>query len=247
MPDNGLMRFAAALMLVAGWPVSAQFLTHLSPETEQAFAQYTSAAEAAMDWTPRYSPKPGEVIIASVPKNGTVGMKDGLIHDWVAATIAPNTTVEKVLGVLQDYNDYKKTYAPDVTESRLLARTGNMFEVYLRLMRKSPLTAIFNTEYAVEYKPVGNGRWIKISHSTKVAEIDDEHERPVGTGNGYLWKLNAYWVIEQRPEGVYLECRSISLSRDIPAGLGWMIRPFVSGMPKGALRNTLEATVRGLR
>jgi hypothetical protein len=246
MPDNGHMRLAA-LILAACVPLSAQFLTHLSPETEQAFAQYSSAAEAAMDWTAHFSPKPGEVVIAPVGKSADIAVKDGMIHDWAAAAIASGATVEKVLNLLQDYNDYKKVYAPDVTESRLLARNGNLFEVYLRLMRKHPLTATFNTEYKVEYKPLSSGRWAKISHSTKVVELDGDRERPAGTGNGYLWNLDAYWLIEQRPEGVYLECRSISLSRDIPTGLGWMIRPFVSGLPKDALRNTMEATIRGLQ
>jgi len=246
MPDNSQMRLAT-LIVAACVPLSAQFLTHLSPATEQAFAQYTSAAEAAMDWTPRLSPKPGEVVIASVPKDGAVSVKDGLVHDWVAAIVAPGATVEKVLSLLQDYNDYKKIYAPDVSDSRLLARDGNMFHVYLRLMKKAPLTVIFNSEYAVEYRPLSGGRWAMISRSRKMAEMDGDSERPAGTGHGYLWKLNAYWLIEPRPEGVYLECRSISLSRDIPTGLGWAIRPFVTGMPKEALRNTMEATVRGLR
>ena len=200
-----------------------------------------------MDWTPRLSPKAGEVLIAAVPKNAPLSVKEGLVHDWVAATIAPAATADRVLSLLQDYNGYKKIYAPDVTDSRLLARDGDVFEVYLRLMKKSPLTVVFNSEYRVEYRPLSDGRWALISRSRKIAELDGDHERPAATGNGYLWKTNAYWLIEQRPEGVYLECRSISLSRDIPAGLGWMIRPFVSGMPKGALRNTLEATVRGLR
>ena len=55
---------------------------------------------------------------------------------------------------------------------------------------------------------------------------------PPGTGHGFLWRMNAYWLIEPRPEGVYLECRSLSLSRSIPAGLGWLIEPFVTSVPK---------------
>jgi hypothetical protein len=58
--------------------------------------------------------------------------------------------------------------------------------------------------------------------------------------------LNAYWLLEQRPEGVYLECRSISLSRDIPAGLGWAIRPMMTTVPRKSLHDTLEATARAV-
>jgi hypothetical protein len=45
---------------------------------------------------------------------------------------------------------------------------------------------------------------------------------------------------------VYLECRSISLSRGIPAVLDVIIRPMVTSVPRESLRNTLEATVRAL-
>jgi hypothetical protein len=59
--------------------------------------------------------------------------------------------------------------------------------------------------------------------------------------------LNAYWLIEPRPGGVYLECRTISLSRNIPTGLGWIIRPMVSSLPRESLTATLEATVRAVK
>jgi len=47
--------------------------------------------------------------------------------------------------------------------------------------------------------------------------------------------------------GVYLECRTISLSRNIPTGLGWIIRPMVSSLPRESLTATLESTVRALK
>jgi hypothetical protein len=43
-----------------------------------------------------------------------------------------------------------------------------------------------------------------------------------------------------------MECRAISLTRDVPLGLGWMIEPIIQGLPKESLINTLEATRRGL-
>jgi hypothetical protein len=41
---------------------------------------------------------------------------------------------------------------------------------------------------------------------------------------------------------VYVQSEVVSLSRDIPAGLGWMIGPFVTAVPKESLTFTLEAT-----
>jgi len=76
---------------------------------------------------------------------------------------------------------------------------------------------------------------------------DDGKELAAGTGFGFLWRLNAYWLLEPRPDGVYLECRSISLSRDIPAGLGWIIKPMVSSVPRDSLTSSLEAIRKALK
>jgi hypothetical protein len=45
---------------------------------------------------------------------------------------------------------------------------------------------------------------------------------------------------------VYVECRAISLTRDIPIGLGWVIEPIIRKLPKESLINTLRATRDGL-
>ena len=40
--------------------------------------------------------------------------------------------------------------------------------------------------------------------------------------------------------------RTISLTRDLPPGLGWMLRPMVSTLPRESLQKTLEATLRAV-
>ena len=42
--------------------------------------------------------------------------------------------------------------------------------------------------------------------------------------------------------GVYVQSEVVSLTRDIPAGLGWLIGPFVTSIPKESLAFTMEAT-----
>jgi len=58
--------------------------------------------------------------------------------------------------------------------------------------------------------------------------------------------LNSYWLIEPREGGVYLECRSISLSRDIPVVFEWIIKPMVTSVPRDSLRGLMKATAREL-
>lgn len=39
-----------------------------------------------------------------------------------------------------------------------------------------------------------------------------------------------------------MECQAVSLSRDIPWGLDWLIGPIVNDLPRESLANTLLAT-----
>jgi hypothetical protein len=45
---------------------------------------------------------------------------------------------------------------------------------------------------------------------------------------------------------VWVQCESVTLTRDIPFGLGWIVRPFVTDIPKESLTFTLETTRRAL-
>ena len=236
--------FALALAL----PAAAQINIQLSQESAQAFDDYVKTAESKMDWRGHLrAEKPGDLTLTAGGSLSTVEIKDALIHDWAAATFAPGATVEKALSVLQSYDGYKNIYAPQVTDSKLLDRKGNKFRVYLRLNKsKGVISAVLDSEYDVEFRALDGGRWSKLSRSTKINEIQFGKAQPDGTGLGFLWRLNAYWVIEPRPGGVYLECRSISMSRDIPPGLGWMIKPMVTTLPKESLRDTMLATARAV-
>jgi len=57
-----------------------------------------------------------------------------------------------------------------------------------------------------------------------------------------MWRMETWWRVEERDGSVYVQSEVASLTRDIPAGLGWMIKPFVMGIPKESLTFTLEAT-----
>jgi len=246
-----MVRVSLFLGLVLALPagLSAQMSTKLSPATAQAFEEYRKTAEAKFDWRARYSNiKPGEVRVDAARDDGSINVKDGIVHDWVGATLVPGATVSDALAVLQDYSSYKKLYAPQVIDSKILSRDREQFRVYLQIMKKKVMTVVLNGEFDIAYRDLGGNRWNMVSRSTRVAEIDQDQNRelPVGTGRGFLWRLNAYWLIEPRPEGVYLECRSVSLSRDVPFGLGFMLGSFVTSVPPESLRDTMDATTRAL-
>ena len=92
------------------------------------------------------------------------------------------------------------------------------------------------------------GRMSVRSISTRIAEVrqadgPEPREAPVGDDEGFLWRLNSYWTLEERNGGAYVQCESVSLSRGIPVGLGWLIDPFDTTVPKDSHDDT-HATMR---
>jgi len=235
--------------LVTAAVLPAQITIHLSPATVEAYEKYVAAAEVKMDGNIQTSANSNGNVdlkaIAGSPSNVT----DGMIHDWVGGVLIKGASVDKALRMFQDYQNYKKVFAPDVVDSKELGHEGDRWRSMLRINHRQGLISVtFDTEYAIQYQQLGGGRWTIRSHSTKINELDgDGKPLPDGTGQGMLWRMNSYWLIEPRPEGAYLECRAISLSRDIPTGLGWIVRPIVSTLPRDSLRSTIEEARNALR
>jgi len=64
---------------------------------------------------------------------------------------------------------------------------------------------------------------------------NNEREKTPGDDDGFMWRMETWWRVEERDGSVYVQSEVASLTRDIPAGLGWMIKPFVMGIPKESL------------
>jgi hypothetical protein len=153
--------------------------------------------------------------------------------------------------VIQDYDNHKNIYKPDVIDSKLIRRDGNDFQIYLRLLKKKIITVVLDTEHEVHYRSVDRTRWLCRSYTTRIAEVNNpgtpgERIMDPDTGYGFLWRLCSYWRFEERDAGVVVECRAISLTRDVPFGLGWAIEPIIQKLPKESLIHTLDATRQAL-
>ena len=161
-------------------------------------------------------------------------------------------TVEETLALVQDYDNHKNIYKPEVLDSKLISHDGNDFQIFLRLLKKKIITVVLDTDHDVHYLPVDSKRWFCRSYTTRIAEVEDpgtpkEKVLPPDTGYGFLWRLYSYWRFQERDGGVYVECRAISLTRDIPLGLGWIIEPIIRKLPRESLINTLKATRDALK
>ncbi len=127
------------------------------------------------------------------------------------------------------------------------SRDGDHFRVFLRFRRHKVITVVLNTEHDVQYYHDSPEGAHSRSSAVRIAEVENagknaEREKTPGDDGGFLWRMETWWRMEERDGGVYLQSEVASLTRNIPAGLGWLIGPFVTSIPKESLTFTLEAT-----
>ena len=175
----------------------------------------------------------------------------GMIHHWVGVAFVPGAKLQDVLGVLQDYDHQAQVYAPDVERSKIESHDGDHFVVFLRFRRHKVITVVLNTRHDVRYFRDSETREHSRSSAVRIAEVEnagknDEREKPPGDDGGFLWRMETWWRMEERDGGVYVQSEVVSLTRDIPTGLGWLIGPFVTSIPKETLTFTLQATRRAV-
>jgi hypothetical protein len=221
----------------------------LTPEATSAFDRYLEQAEGSMNSAPIRDPKlrGGEPRIEAVDAAHAVNTPGAMIQDWVGTMFIPGATLAQVQGVLRDYASYKSYYRPKVIESQQLAHAGDEYDVLLRLYEKHLLTIVLNSTYHIRYEMPDSNRLIVTSRSTRIGEVKDPgksytEEVAPGSDSGFLWRLNSYWRFEAGDGGVYARCEAISLSRDVPPGLGWMLKGFLDSFPKESMVNTLRGT-----
>jgi hypothetical protein len=182
---------------------------------------------------------------------GNSDVPGGMIHDWQGLIFIPGVKIDDVLKILQDYDRHATYYAPDVAEARIESREGNQFRIFLRFHRKKIVTVVLNTEHAVTYYRDSPFRAHSRSSAVRIAQVEDpggpnEKEKAPGEDDGFLWRMETWWRLEERDGGVYVQNQVVSLTRDIPTGLAWLIEPFINNIPKETLEFTLEATRRAV-
>jgi hypothetical protein len=176
-----------------------------------------------------------------------VDVPDGMVHHWVGMVFIPGANLAQVLAVAKDYDHRAELYKPEIIAAHIIDHQGDDFKIFMRLYQKRFTTVAFNTEYSVHWGRVDDTKLYSHSISTRVAQVEnpenpDGAEIAVGHGNGYLWRLNTYWRFEEKDGGVYVQCEALSLTRDIPYGLAWLIKPLVTKIPKQSLDRALGRT-----
>jgi hypothetical protein len=185
-------------------------------------------------------------LVTRDPSGSSISVPDGMIHHWLATVFIPHASLANVVSVVQDY-DHKQDIYPEVVKSHLISRDGEHFKAMMRFREHHIITVTLDTEHDIVYTEVDPTRWYSRSYSTRVSQVEnagkaDEHDLPDGAGDGFIWRIDSYWRFAQQDGGTYLEVEAISLSRSIPTGVGWMVKPFVTSVPRESLHDTLICT-----
>jgi hypothetical protein len=192
--------------------------------------------------------KRGQVVIDKLEtreNSASIDVPKGIIHHWIGVAFVPGASVDRVLAVVQDYDHHSQLFAPTVVRSELRSRDGDTFRFHLRFFMKRIISVTLNTEHEARFfRPAPDRAYSQIV-STHIAEVEragtpNETEKPVGTGGGFMWRFNTYWRFLERDGGTYVQCESLTLSRDIPFALRWIVGPFVTSIPRESLTGTLD-------
>jgi hypothetical protein len=260
-----MRRVVVVVVMVLG-SAAGLAAAHLCPESVAGWNRYVSATEAriarelrsprgflALDFAPesaaaRRAVLAGEIVVESMETTGAGGapldVESAMVHHWRGAILIPRMTVSRLVAELQQ--GAPPARQEELLESRVLERKPDWMRVSLKLQRRKFVTVVYNTEHVMMFSRVDDARATSISTATKIAEVADvntpqEHELPAGDDRGFLWRLNTYWRYQQVGSGVVAECESITLSRDIPAVVKFVVRPLVERAARESMTRTLVA------
>ena len=168
--------------------------SELKPRTVKAFEHYEELTEArirselstpgeflAIDSLPEEQKKAeieriksGQVyvrMLGTKENDKKVEIPDGLVHHWLAIGFIPKARLEQVLQVTQDYAHHANFFKPDVQRSELLSRDGDHFHVYFRFYRKAIVTAVYNTQFDIDFTQSDAAHEYSFARAVRIAEV----------------------------------------------------------------------------
>jgi len=194
----------------------------------------------------------GELIVEQIPPSIGADLSGALLHHWRGSAFVPGATTADFERLMKDFNTYPKHFSPQVLQAKAIIQQDDHMQAWMRVRQKHVMTVVMDTTYDVTFGRLDAHHGYNISRSTQISEIGSpgtrsEHVLSRSEEHGFLWRQNTYWSYEERYGGLYIQVESVSLSRAIPTGLGWMLRPYVESVPRESLQFTLQSTCNALR
>jgi len=194
----------------------------------------------------------GELIIERLTPSTGADFSGALLHHWRGTAFAPGAKAGDFERLMRDFNSYRQHFSPQVLQAKGFWQGEDRAQVWMRVRQRHVITVVMDTTYDITFGQLDAQHGFCISRSTRIAEIDSastiaERALSASEEHGFLWRLNTYWSYEERSGGLYLQIEAVSLTRSIPRGLGWAIRPYVESIPRESLEFTLRSECSALR
>ncbi len=195
----------------------------------------------------------GELIVEHLTKSPGKELPGALEHGWRGTAFVAGAKAADFERIMQDFDTYPRVFAPQVQKTTVLGRpSADRFAIEMRVRQKHVITVVMDSRYDVSFGRLDERDGYSFSRSTKFAEIADagtpqEHALSAHDEHGFLWRLNSYWSYQERDGGLYMQIESVSLTRSIPTGLGWVVGPFVESVPRESLEFTLRAVCAAVK
>jgi hypothetical protein len=249
----GLLLIAASGRVVAEpTPAAVSGFNSYIAGVESRLAQQHRSSDAFLAPVAADRLRRGEPIVEQITPSAKTNLPGAMLYDWRGTAFVPGATAADIERLMKDFNAYPQRFAPQVLQAKVLAQQGDRIQAVMRVGQKHVITVVMDTAYDVTFARLDPQHGYSISRSTQISEIDaagTASERVLSSSqeHGFLWRLNTYWSYQQQDGGLYMQIESVSLTRSIPTGLGWLIGPFVESVPRESLEFTLRATCNALR
>jgi hypothetical protein len=237
-----------------------RLLAEPAPGAVAAFNQYSHAVETRLAEQHRAARgflavegdearlRAGELIVERVSERGVPAgeLAGALLHHWRGTAFAAGAKAADFERLMRDFNGYPQHFAPQVLQARVVSSAGDKVQASMRVRQRHVITVVMDTSYDVEFGRLDARHGYSVSESTRVAEIEGAGtaaERVLGPKeeHGFLWRLNSYWSYEERDGGLYLQIEAVSLTRTVPRGLAWVVKPYVESIPRESMEFTLRS------
>jgi hypothetical protein len=257
--------FGSLLFLLAA---TRHLIAEPTPAAIAAFNAYTNAVESRLARQHR-SPsgflaptssnlqvdelrlRRGDLILERLTPTST-NLPGALLHHWRGTAFVPGATAADFEHLLRGFDGYPQHFAPQVLQARVLSHDREPMQVSMRIRQRHVITVVLDATYDVTFSQLDAQHGYSLSRSTHISEIDapgtrTEHALSSTEEHGFLWRLNTYWSYEQRDGGLYVQIEAVSLTRSIPRGLDWAIRPYIESIPHESLEFTLRSASNAIR
>jgi hypothetical protein len=244
----GLLLAEPSAAALAGFDRYTRAVEQRLAQEHRSAAGFVVGEDAARDARLRQ----GEVVVEKLTPADDAAFDGAMLHDWRGTAFVRGATVADFERLMQDFGSYPQHFAPDIVAAKTTARSGERLQAWMRIRQRHVITVVMDASFDVQFAELDARHGYSVSRSTRMSEIEGagtKSERALSAQqeHGFLWRLDTYWSFEQRDGGLYMQIESVSLTRAVPRGLGWVVGPYVESIPRESMKFTLRSAAQALR